>query len=280
MDSLYGFSGGVMLAASFFSLLGPSVTIAIDLGYPAWLPATVGFVLGVGFVKLIEHFTPHSENSSLLKLCCGMKGENVELKEIDDKQIMNQLDANEMEDVEISESLNENNENEIKENNLANQISIEDKNIIRKKMLILVIAITIHKIPEGLALGMAFGGVGQSYSFIEAMMLTLAISIQNFPEGMAISLPLNRNGFTKIRSFLFSQLSGIAEVIGAVIGSSFSIVIHGILPFSLSFAAGAMIFIILSELIPQSVLRNPSWGLYGALFGFALMMSLDIGFSN
>jgi ZIP family zinc transporter len=153
---------------------------------------------------------------------------------------------------------------------------------LSKSLLLLVLAITVHNIPEGIALGFAFGGLkstGEAYQLSEAIMLAVALGLQNIPEGMAVSIPLHRSGMSKMKSFLLGQFSGSVEVLGAVLGAAFALLLTSVLPYCLSFAAGAMIYVVLSDLLPQSTQTTSRVGLWGCLAGFVLMMALDTGFS-
>jgi len=225
LDSSLGFSAGIMIAASFFSLLLPSIEISKEIGLPEWLPCTAGFLAGGFFLRLIDKFIPHLHLDTPVENAEGIK------------------------------------------TNL-------------KKTTLLVLAITIHNFPEGLAIGVAFGSIiDKSHAhLIGAISLTIGIAIQNFPEGMAISLPLRREGFSRFKSFWYGQLSAIVEPIGGVIGAAIVILAKPILPFMLSFAAGAMIFVVVEELIPESQSSgNSDLATIGVIIGFALMMILDVG---
>ena len=225
LDGMLGFAAGVMIAASFWSLLAPAIEMAEDSGLPAWVPATTGFLLGAMFLWLIDKILPH--------LHLGF-------------------------DMEEAEGI---------------------KTHWRRSVL-LVLAITLHNIPEGLAVGVAFGALAAdvpSATLAGAVALALGIGIQNFPEGTAVSVPLRREGFSRLRSFWYGQLSGAVEPVAAVIGATAVILMRPILPYALSFAAGAMIFVVVEELIPESQLeKNTDLATMGAIAGFAVMMTLDV----
>ena len=144
----------------------------------------------------------------------------------------------------------------------------------------MVLAITLHNIPEGLAVGVAFGALATglpSASLAGALTLTLGIGIQNFPEGTAVSVPLRREGMSLLKSFWYGQLSGVVEPISAVLGAAAIMLVRPILPYALAFAAGAMIFVVVEELIPESQLeKNTDTATMGAMLGFAVMMALDV----
>ncbi|BBN97685.1 MULTISPECIES: ZIP family metal transporter [Sporolactobacillus] len=221
---MLGFAAGVMIAASFWSLIAPAIEMSAHLGKLSFVPALVGFLLGGAFLRLVDRVTPH--------LHLGMP--------VTDKE--------------------------------------GPKTHLRKTFL-LVLSITIHNIPEGAAVGVAFGAVvaGQHELLIAAMVLAFGIGIQNFPEGAAVSIPLRGEGFSRTKSFWYGQMSAIVEPIFAVIGAYLVILVTPILPYALSFAAGAMIFVVIEELIPESQ-REGSTDLATAatMVGFSVMMMLDV----
>ena len=221
LDTILGFSAGVMIAAAFWSLISPSIELSSELGYISWLLPAVGFIVGGLFVLISDKFL--------------------------DKALKNK------DNMEKSKSL--------------------------KRSIMLVFAITIHNIPEGMAIGVAFGGIANGISgitVIGALMLALGIGIQNFPEGAAVSLPLRSEGYSRFKSFMYGQASAIVEPISAVIGAVLVIYIRSILPFLLAFAAGAMIIVVSRELLPESVKVNKNLATLGVIFGFVLMMVLDV----
>lgn len=198
LSSILGFSAGVMIAASFWSLLAPAIDLSFELGYIAWVLPAIGFIVGGLFVLLSDKF--------LDKVLKSKKS----LKEAD--------------------SL--------------------------KRSILLVSAITIHNIPEGMSIGVAFGGIASGVpgmTIIGAIMLALGIGIQNFPEGAAVSLPLRNEGYSRFKSFMIGQASALVEPVAAVIGVVLVLTIRSILPFLLSFAAGAMIAVSARELLPESI---------------------------
>lgn len=225
LDGMLGFAGGVMMAASFWSLLAPSIEMAESMGMPGWLPAIVGFLAGGAFLKLVDKLTPH--------LHIGMK--------------MDQA---------------------------------EGPKTTWKRSILLVLAITLHNIPEGLAVGVAFGAVGAnlgSANLAGALALALGIGLQNFPEGAAVSIPLRREGLSRGKSFWFGQLSGVVEPVAGLIGAVLVIAMRPLLPYALAFAAGAMIYVVVEEVIPESQgSGNSDISTLGAIGGFALMMFLDV----
>lgn len=225
LDAMLGFAAGVMTAASFWSLLAPSIELSKDLGYLPWVPPLLGFLLGGGFLKGIDKVLPH--------LHIGLEKEQA-----------------------------------------------EGIPTTWKKSLLLVLAITLHNIPEGLAVGVAFGAVGAgipSATFAGALALALGIGIQNFPEGAAVSVPLRREGLSRWKSFLYGQASGIVEPIAGVLGAVLVTIMRPVLPYALAFAAGAMIYVVVEEVIPEAQgSGNSDFATMGALLGFAVMMTLDV----
>jgi ZIP family zinc transporter len=223
LDAMLGFAAGVMIAASFWSLLAPGIEMAESFGLIPWVPAVVGFLLGGVFLRLIDLFLPHLH-----------------------------LGFEKAEGVKTS----------------------------WHRSVLLVLAITMHNIPEGLAVGVAFGALAHNLpaaTLAGAVALAVGIGIQNFPEGAAVSVPLRREGFTRIRSFWYGQLSGMVEPVAGVIGAVLVLLIRPILPYALSFAAGAMIYVVVEELIPESHVKgNADIATVGAMSGFAVMMLLDV----
>ena len=226
LDGMLGFAAGVMIAASYWSLLAPAIEMSEAMGVPKWLPAVVGFLLGGVFLRLADGLLPH--------LHIGFKMEEAE--------------------------------------------GIKTG---WRRTTLLVLAITLHNIPEGLAVGVAFGAVAAGYpsaTLAGAMALALGIGIQNFPEGTAVSMPLRREGLSRLRSFNYGQISGMVEPVAAVMGAAFVVMFQPLLPYALSFAAGAMIFVVVEEVIPESQRHgNTDFATMGAMLGFAVMMFLDVG---
>lgn len=227
LDGMLGFAAGVMIAASCWSLLIPSIEMSAGSIIPAWFPATSGFLLGAIFLWAIDKILPHLHPGFALKDAEGIKTS-------------------------------------------------------WRKSVLLVLAITLHNIPEGLAVGVAFGALHADLptsSLAGAIALTIGIGIQNFPEGTAVSVPLRREGMSRVKSFWYGQLSGAVEPVAGIIGAAAVILLQPILPYALSFAAGAMIFVVVEEVIPESQLaRNTDLATVGAIAGFAVMMTLDVAF--
>jgi len=220
---LLGFASGVMIAASVWSLLIPSIDMAESQGKNAWIPAAIGFLLGMIFLLILDSIIPHLHLNN-------DKPEGIKAK--------------------------------------------------LKKTTMLVLAVTLHNIPEGMAVGVTFAGalIGNTgITMAGAFALAIGIAIQNFPEGAIISMPLRAEGTTKARAFLYGTLSGIVEPIGAIITILLTRAVVPILPYFLSFAAGAMIYVVVEELIPESQAgEHSNIGTVGVAIGFVIMMILDV----
>lgn len=227
LDAMLGFAAGVMIAASFWSLLAPAIELSAGRALPEWVPPVLGFLLGGIFLTLLDRVLPHLHPG---------------------------LPMAEAEGVETS----------------------------WRRSVLLVSAITLHNIPEGLAVGVAFGAVssgisgGLTTSLGGAVALAIGIGLQNFPEGTAVSMPLRREGMSRAKSFFFGQMSGIVEPVAAVAGALAVVVAQPILPYALAFAAGAMIFVVAEELIPEAKRGSPDIAAMSLMFGFAVMMTLDV----
>ena len=228
LDGFLGFAGGVMIAASYWSLLAPSIEMSEELGYLPWVPPVTGFLCGGIFLWAIDKILPHLHLD---------------------------FPTEEAEGIKTS----------------------------WERSILLVLAITMHNIPEGLAVGVAFGAVAAglpSANFAGAVALAVGIGIQNFPEGLAVSIPLRREGMSQLKSFWYGQLSGIVEPIAGVIGAALVFIARPVLPYALAFAAGAMIFVVVEEVVPESQRHgNTDFATMGAMFGFAVMMTLDVALS-
>jgi zinc transporter, ZIP family len=222
LDAMLGFASGVMIAASFWSLLAPAIDLSESMGKTPWIPAVIGFLLGGVFLWGADKLLPHVHP--------GMK---------------------KAEGVESS----------------------------LQRSVLLVLAITLHNIPEGLAVGVAFGAVAAgipSASLAAAVALAIGIGIQNFPEGTSVSVPLRGEGMSRGKAFFYGQASGIVEPIAGVIGAVAVILMRPLLPYALAFAAGAMIYVVVEELIPSSQEGHSDVGTIGAMLGFSVMMLLDV----
>lgn len=228
-DLMLGFAAGVMIAASFWSLLAPSIELASQAGgLPSWLVPAIGFFLGAMALLLIDKILPHVH--------IGFK-----------------------------------------------KSEAEGIRTPWHKNILLILAITMHNIPEGLAVGIAFGAVAAGIpgtTMAGAIALTIGIAIQNFPEGIAVAMPLRKEGKSKFKSFWYGHLSGIVEPIAAVFGAVFVLTFRSVLPYALAFAAGAMIFVVVEQIIPESHQGgNRDLATMGTILGFILMMMLDVGFA-
>ncbi|MCL2634000.1 MAG: ZIP family metal transporter [Oscillospiraceae bacterium] len=218
LDMMLGFAAGVMIAASYWSLLEPAINLAEVLNMNVWFTVAVGFISGGLFVIGADVFL---SKSALIK----SKGQSY------------------------------------------------------KRSVLLAASVTLHNIPEGLAVGVAFGSVAmgiEGASVTGALMLALGIGLQNFPEGVCVSMPLYRDGFSRRKSFFIGQASGIVEPIAGVLGVIFAITMRNALPLALSFSAGAMIAVACSELLPEAFRENKVIAALGVLFGFTTMMALDV----
>ena len=220
---LSGFAAGVMIAASIWSLLNPSISMAEEQGKIPWIPAAVGFLCGIGFLLLLDSIIPHLHIDS-------KKPEGLKAK--------------------------------------------------LKNSTMMVLAVTLHNIPEGMAVGVVFAGVlsgNVTMSVTAALALSIGIAIQNFPEGAIISMPLKSEGVSKTKAFLLGTLSGIVEPLGALLTIAITSAITPVLPYILAFAAGAMIYVVVEELIPELHPGDHSnIGTIGVALGFVLMMILDV----
>lgn len=226
LDPMLGFTGGVMVAASFWSLLNPAIEMSERL-YPgmSWMPAAVGFLLGALFLFVLDYFTPH------LHINFGLK-------------------------------------------------EAEGAHVQLKSTTLMVLAITLHNIPEGLAVGVLFGAAAAGMpeaSIAGAIALAIGIGIQNFPEGIAVAMPLRRLGLSRPKSFWYGQLSAVVEPVAGVLGAFAVLYIEPLLPFALAFAAGAMIYVVVEEVIPETQRdKFTDRSVLGFIGGFLVMMILDV----
>jgi ZIP family zinc transporter len=226
LDPMLGFTGGVMVAASFWSLLNPSIEMSERL-YPtmSWMPAAVGFFLGAMFIFVLDKFMPHLHINFSAKETEGVKTH-------------------------------------------------------WHRTTLLILAITLHNIPEGLAVGVLFGAAAEGMpeaSIAGAVALAMGIGIQNFPEGIAVAMPLRRHGVGRLKCFWYGQLSAIVEPVAGVIGAMAVLYMQPILPFALAFAAGAMIYVVVEEVIPETQRdKYTDRSVLGFIFGFLIMMILDV----
>ncbi len=228
LDAMLGFAAGVMIAASYWSLLAPSIALSDELGFIKWVPPAIGFLAGGGFLALLDRLLPHVHPEDPEEPAEGLRS-------------------------------------------------------TWRRSLLLILAVTIHNIPEGMAVGVAFGaaaaGLGGA-TIGGAIALAIGIGLQNFPEGLIISMPLRREGFSRLKSFWYGQLSAIVEPMAGVIGAVGVLYARWMLPFALAFAAGAMIFVVVEELIPEAQSsHNADVASIGTMVGFTVMMVLDVAFA-
>jgi ZIP family zinc transporter len=225
-DGMLGFTGGVMIAASYWSLLAPAIELSEKSGVISWIPPAVGFILGALFLFALDKFLPHL---------------HINFKETEK----------------------------------------EGLNTSWHRTTLLILAITLHNIPEGLAVGVLFGGVAAGFKGATlggAIALAIGIGIQNFPEGIAVSMPLRRMGMSKFKSWMLGQLSAFVEPVAAILGAWAVLTFEPILPYALSFAAGAMIYVVIEEVVPETQLdKNTDIATLGFIAGFVVMMVLDVG---
>lgn len=225
LNSMLGFAAGIMIAASFWSLLNPAIKMAEENGDIPWIPTVVGFLSGGAFLLIVDKVLPHLHMGLSIDKAEGIKTS-------------------------------------------------------WQRSILLVLAITLHNIPEGLAVGVAFGSLANNPdvgTLTGAIALAIGIGLQNFPEGAAVSIPLRREGISRWKSFQYGQFSGLVEPLAGVLGAFLVIQIKPILPYALSFAAGAMIFVVVEELIPEAQTGNETdFSTIGAMIGFAVMMLLDV----
>jgi ZIP family zinc transporter len=225
LDSTLGFAAGVMIAASFWSLLAPAIEMSEAQGVPGYLPPAIGFLMGGAFLWLVDRILPHLHLNSPDESAEGLK-------------------------------------------------------TTWQRSILLVTAITLHNFPEGLAVGVAFGAVAAGLpaaTLAGAVALAIGIGLQNLPEGVAVAMPLRREGLSPFKSFWYGQLSGAVEPIAGVVGALAVTIMRPILPYALSFAAGAMIYVVIEELIPEAQHgENTDIATVGAMLGFVAMMVLDV----
>ncbi|MCU0503045.1 MAG: ZIP family metal transporter [Anaerolineae bacterium] len=225
LNAMLGFAAGIMIAASFWSLLAPAIEMSEGGPLPSWFPAVAGFLVGGLFLWIIDKILPHLHIGQPTEAAEGVKTQ-------------------------------------------------------WQRSVLLVLAITLHNFPEGLAVGVAFGAVAAGLpaaSLAGAVALAIGIGLQNLPEGMAVSVPLRREGFSRSKAFMYGQASGMVEPIAGVLGAAAVLLIRPLLPYALAFAAGAMIYVVIEELIPEAQQDEDTHAATtGGMLGFALMMLLDV----
>jgi len=227
LNGMLAFAAGVMIAASFWSLLSPAIDLSEAGSLPKWLPPLIGFLLGAGTLWVFDKIIPHLHRGAPLSEAEGIKTS-------------------------------------------------------WHRSLLLISSITLHNVPEGLAIGVAFGAAAagvEGATIMAAVALAVGIGIQNCPEGAAVSVPLRREGFGRLKAFWYGQFSGLVEPVSAVLGAALVVMFTPILPYALAFAAGAMMFVVVEELIPEAQRGGPGMtdlATVGAMLGFAVMMTLDV----
>ncbi len=225
LDAMLGFAAGVMVAASYWSLLAPAIELSAQMGVPQWFPAVVGFLLGAAFLRGVDSVLPHLHRNLPLENAEGLK-------------------------------------------------------TTWQRTVLLIMAITLHNFPEGLAVGVAFGAAASGLpeaSLAGAAALAIGIGLQNFPEGVAVAMPLRREGVSPFRSFWYGQLSAVVEPLAGVLGAGVMLLMRPLLPYALAFAAGAMIFVVIEEVVPEAQSNgHGDIATMGAVLGFAVMMLLDV----
>ncbi|WP_044303232.1 ZIP family metal transporter [Rhodopirellula sallentina] len=224
-DAMLGFAGGVMLAASYWSLLAPSIEVANELGWPSWLPAAVGFLCGGAFLYGLDRTLPHLHRGHPDDAAEGIQ-------------------------------------------------------TAWQRSVLLILAITLHNIPEGLAVGVAFGSAGSGQAIASlggATALAIGIGLQNIPEGVAVAIPLRSEGMSRKKAWLIGQASALVEPLAAFVGAAVVVHITPVLPFALSFAAGAMVYVVVEELVPETQQEgNEDLATLFLMIGFVVMMILDV----
>jgi len=287
LDASLGFAAGVMLAASFWSLLAPAIEMAEtsglygESGEHAYAPVAVGFFLGAMFVYLTDMLMTYFKIGST-DIILAMESSSTKKNPGASKKGSDRDSASKF----SKEGLKQRRVKTLVEEELAPSIVSDDEKLIKqqgdqwKRVLLLVIAVTVHNIPEGLAVGVAFGAIGKTSkaTFESARNLAIGIGIQNFPEGLAVSLPLRGSGMSLWKSFWYGQLSGMVEPVAGLIGVIGITWIEPALPYALAFAAGAMVYVVCDDLIPEaSTCGNGRLATWGAILGFIVMMCLDVG---
>ncbi|KAK6170525.1 hypothetical protein SNE40_018899 [Patella caerulea] len=291
LDGSLGFAAGVMTAASYWSLLAPAIETAEQSGLYgeegqwAFIPVAIGFVLGAVFVYGADVLMPYLGFTG--KDIISSLDNNTKLEK--DGELLNiQINENEVNPRSKSETtrlrrpgtMNSSIPTRIPNDEDSSKKPAGYTETSWKRILLLIIAVTIHNIPEGLAVGVGFGAVGKTKTatFESARNLAIGIGIQNFPEGLAVSLPLRGSGMSLWKCFWYGQLSGLVEPIAGVLGAAAIVIAEPLLPYALAFAAGAMIYVVIDDIIPEAqTCGNGKLASWGAVVGFIVMMSLDVG---
>ncbi|XP_076810640.1 zinc transporter ZIP11-like [Clavelina lepadiformis] len=280
LDGSLGFAAGVMLAASYWSLLAPAIEMAEEsdvYGSHAYFPAVVGFTLGAMFVYfadiLLQKF---GAPGNVVATLTG----NPKVESDDSFQPTSEVEVESGSKVKRRRKEFAVNGDLVTSSKKEVDHKLQQKVLSWKRILLLIIAITIHNIPEGLAVGVGFAAIGKSKSatFANARNLAIGIGLQNFPEGLAVSLPLRGAGLSVWTSFWYGQLSGMVEPIAGMLGAMAVGVVEPVLPYSLAFAAGAMVYVVNNDIIPEAqVCGNGKLASIMSIVGFVVMMILDVG---
>lgn len=285
LDCSLGFAAGVMLAASYWSLLAPAIEMAADSttygesGEHAYIPAAVGFFFGALFVYVADQVMSHY-NIGTTSLMIDLNDESKNSPKLVRKKTFENQEEDSGSSTQTMKRRHGGNPSQ--DVSSSSQPDVKDLKHQEKwrRILLLVVAVTVHNIPEGLAVGVGFGAVGKSSkaTFESARNLAIGIGIQNFPEGLAVSLPLRGSGLSVWKSFWYGQLSGMVEPVAGLLGVMGVSWVEPSLPYALAFAAGAMVYVVVNDLIPEAAScgngRLASWG---AIVGFVVMMVLDVG---
>ncbi|XP_054987217.1 zinc transporter ZIP11 isoform X2 [Sorex araneus] len=291
LDGSLGFAAGVMLAASYWSLLAPAVEMATSGGFGAFafLPVAVGFSLGAAFVYLADLLMPHLGTADDPQTALALHLDPVSVKKADPEGPGPLAPEREL-SIRIGNKA-ENGEayQRKKPGVLAGSPAASEPppgalaatgGSSWRRLALLILAITVHNIPEGLAVGVGFGAVDKTASatFERARNLALGMGIQNFPEGLAVSLPLRGAGFSTWRAFWYGQLSGMVEPLAGLFGAFAVVLAEPLLPYALAFAAGAMVYVVMDDIIPEAQISgNGKLASWASILGFVIMMSLDVG---
>ncbi|XP_071968657.1 zinc transporter ZIP11 isoform X1 [Engystomops pustulosus] len=294
LDGSLGFAAGVMLAASYWSLLAPAIEMSSQYGSWAFLPAAIGFSFGAGFVYFADMLLPAlGVNDDPFSIATSTY-ESKPVKEKDEGLSYEERELS----IRIGRGVShtdkiENGDVYQRKRGALSPIS-EDPSALGpreaahktgsswRRIMLLILAITIHNIPEGLAVGVGFGAIGKTASatFESARNLAVGIGIQNFPEGLAVSLPLRGAGVSTWKAFWYGQLSGMVEPIAGVLGALAISLAEPLLPYALAFAAGAMVYVVMDDIIPEAQTGgNGKLASWTCILGFVVMMSLDVGLS-
>ncbi|XP_006886306.1 PREDICTED: zinc transporter ZIP11 isoform X2 [Elephantulus edwardii] len=291
LDGSLGFAAGVMLAASYWSLLAPAVEMATSsggFGSFAFFPVAVGFTLGAAFVYMADLLMPYLSAADDLQTALALNLEPHLMKKSDAESPTLLFSESEL-SIRIDKSEN----GEVYQRRKAAGLPEGPVPLVPsrgspaqpgagswRRIALLILAITIHNVPEGLAVGVGFGAIEKTASatFESARNLAIGIGIQNFPEGLAVSLPLRGAGFSTWRAFWYGQLSGMVEPLAGVFGAFAVALAEPILPYALAFAAGAMVYVVMDDIIPEAQTSgNGKLASWASILGFVVMMSLDVG---